>query len=66
MEKKNLEGHAEGLRAFHGVVTLTCALMLEPFSVVSSLAHTVILPRVCTTFTAGHYVTTDFSLFTQG
>lgn len=62
----NLKDHMEGLCPGYAVVTLTCALVLEPFSVVSSLAHTVILPCVCTTFTAGHYVTTVFSLLTQG
>lgn len=45
--------------------TLTCALMSKSFSVVSFLTHTIVLSSVCTTFTAGHYVTTVLSLFAQ-
>lgn len=45
--------------------TLTCALMSKSFSIVSFLTHTIVLSCVCTTFTAGHYVTTVLSLVAQ-
>lgn len=50
---------------YTGHRTLTRALMLKSFSVVSFLTHTVVLSCVCATFTAGHQVTTVLSSITQ-